>query len=324
MENARENAKKELEASEEAAQAKKPKDVDEEADDSEDENGEDDEGSSRESARSAAREEIAKRDREGAAIYDATADVSALPLRNIGVIMKRELRSYFDSVVAYIVLGVTMFAVGLWFFFIEEHGFWQVDRATMARMFEALPWLLGILVIPLFTMRSLAEEKRTGTIELLITLPIRDSEVILGKYFAALTMVLILFASTLLYPLAMFWWPWHLGPLDWGPIWTAYLGLVLYASAGTAIGLLYSCLTESQIIAFFLTAMTMAILEVFGLFVEALHGWQGDALAFVSFQSRFAPFGRGLIDTRAIIYFLSVTVLCLIVSFRSLESRKWS
>ncbi len=173
MENARENAKKGLEASEEAAQAKKPKDVDEESDDSEDEDGEDDDDrSSRESSRSAAREEIAKRGRED---FDATAAVSALPLRNIGVIMKRELRSYFDSVVAYIVLGVTMFAVGLWFFFIEEHGFWQVDRATMARLFEALPWLLGVLVIPLFTMRSLAEEKRTGTIELLITLPIRDS-----------------------------------------------------------------------------------------------------------------------------------------------------
>src|SRR5215469_2698758 len=133
MENARENAKKELEASEEAAEAKKPKAVEEESDDSDDEDGEDEEAASSDRARKVARDEILKRDIEGAGAYDTTAAVSALPLRNIGVIMKRELASYFDSVVAYIVLGVTMFAIGLWFFFIEEHGFWQVDRATMAR-----------------------------------------------------------------------------------------------------------------------------------------------------------------------------------------------
>ena len=179
-------------------------------------------------------------------------------------------------------------------------------------------------MLPLFTMRSLAEEKRTGTIELLITLPIRDSEVVVGKYLAALTMIVMLFVATLVYPIAMFYWPWHLGPLDWGPIWTAYLGLLLFSAAGTALGLLYSSLTESQIIAFFLTAVSMAGLQAMGLFVEALHGWRGDALAFISFQSRYLPFARGLIDTRAIIYFLSVTILCLIVSFRSLESRKWS
>jgi len=308
------------------AEAEDESEEDDESEDEEDEDDdeEDDERVTKDQARAIARREILKRDVEGETMYAAGVAVSALPLRNISTIMRRELRSYFDSLVAYIVLGGSMLAIGVWFFLVEEHGFWQVDRASMTRMFDGMPWALCALVIPLVTMRSLAEEKRTGTLELLITLPIRDSEVIMGKYLAAFLMTLLLFASSLLYPVLMFWWPWHLGPLDWGPIWAAYLGLTLFSAAGVAIGMLFSSITESQIIAFFLTAVTLLFLQITGLVVESVHGWLGDAIAFVSFQSRFAPFARGLVDTRAVLYFLSITVLALIIAFRSLESRKWS
>jgi len=187
-----------------------------------------------------------------------------------------------------------------------------------------MPWALAVLVIPLITMRALAEEKRSGTLELLITMPVRDSEVILGKYFAALAMATILLGTTLLYPIAMFMWPWHLGALDWGPVWTGYLGLFLFSGAGIAVGMLFSSITESQIIAFFLTAGTLLFLHIIGSVVESLHGLVGDAIAFVSFQTRFQPFERGLLDTRAVVYFLSISVICLLVAFRSLESRKWT
>jgi ABC-2 type transport system permease protein len=173
-------------------------------------------------------------------------------------------------------------------------------------------------------MRALAEEKRAGTIELLITLPVTDVDVIVGKYLAALAMIVILFIATLAYPIYMFVIPWHLGALDWGPVWAGYLGLFLYASAGTAVGMLFSSITDSQIIAFFLTFFTLVMLHLFGSFVEFLPNTLGDVLSFVSFQARYAPFERGLIDTRAVVYFISVAVLCLLVAFRSLESRKWS
>ena len=245
--------------------------------------------------------------------------------KNSMTIARRETRSYFDSLIAYVVIGGSTLAMGIYFFLVQQGGFWQTDRASMSRMFEFLPWMLAVLVIPLVTMRALAEERRSGTLELLITLPVRDSEVILGKYFAALFMCVILFAITLLYPLALFsGLPWHLGALDWGPVWSGYLGLLLFSAAGVAVGMLFSSLTESQIIAFFLTAGVLLFLYVIGGVVETWQGAAGDVVAFVSFQTRFLPFSKGLVDTRAIIYFVSIAIICLLVAFRSLESRKWS
>jgi ABC-2 type transport system permease protein len=246
--------------------------------------------------------------------------------RNVYTIAVRELRSYFDSLVAYVVLGGSMAALGLYFFtdLPLTPSFWRIDRASMSHMFEFFPLWLSVIVIPLVTMRALAEEKRSGTLELLITMPVRDSEVILGKYLGALAMLVILFAATALYPIAMFKWPWSLGPLDPGPVTAGYLGLVLFSMAGLAVGLLMSSITESQIIAFFVTAFVLTILCGMGYFAEGVRGWMGDAMSFVSFQSRFSGFERGLIDTKAIVFFLSVAVICLLFAFRSLESRKWS
>jgi ABC-2 type transport system permease protein len=196
----------------------------------------------------------------------------------------------------------------------------------MGEMFTLLPPLLSVLVIPAITMRSLAGEKGSGTLELLITMPVKDSEVILGKYLSAFLSVLILLGLTLLYPIAMFKWPWQLGPLDWGPVWAGYLGCIFFAGAGIGIGLMVSSLTESDVMAFFITLGTLVLLYAVGSMVSVVQSWQGvgDAISFVSFQSRYQSFARGLIDTRAVVYFTSVALLCLLVSFRSLESRKWS
>ncbi|APS00713.1 ABC transporter permease subunit [Pajaroellobacter abortibovis] len=244
-------------------------------------------------------------------------------MKNTFTIAQRELRAYFDSLVAYVVVGLSMIGLGA-YFFLYRGGVWQVDRASIGLMFEFLPWILTIIVIPLVTMRAIAEEKRSGTFELLITLPVTDSEVILGKYLGALGMTFVLLAMTFLYPVVMFVWPWHLGALDWGPVWSGYLGLSLFCAAGVAVGLLFSSLTESQVIAFFFTAALLGFLYAIGGLTEGTRSVFGDVIAFTSFQSRFIPFSRGLIDTRAIVYFLSITVLCLLIAFRSLESRKWS
>jgi ABC-2 type transport system permease protein len=240
-------------------------------------------------------------------------------------IARRELAAYFNSVVTYIVIGASMIVLGL-YFFMYKGGFWQVDRVSMQRMFDSLPWALCVLVIPLFTMRALADEKRVGTIELLITMPVKDSEVILGKYLAALAIVTLQLALVVAYPIAMFKWPWHLGELDWGAFWVGMVGLFFLSAAGTAVGLMYSSFTDSQILSLFATILTLGALFGVGQLsaVESLQGWPGDAISFISLQSRFEPFARGLLDTRAVVYFVSIAALCLIVAFHALERRKWA
>jgi ABC-2 type transport system permease protein len=251
-------------------------------------------------------------------------------MRNIMIIARRDLRAQFNSPVAYVVIGGSMLLLGVLFFLVPHTGnvllgsFWEIDRASMDQMFLFLPPLMSLFVIPAITMRSIAAEKSSGTLELLITMPVRDSEVILGKYLASCVLVVILLAASLLYPIVLFWAPWHLGTLDWGPIWSGYLGCLMFSFAAVGVGLMLSSLTDSDVIAFFLTASILCVLYAVGWMASLLPGAVGDTISFFSFQTRYQSFARGLIDSRAIVYFLSVGILCLLVSFRSLESRKWS
>ena len=239
------------------------------------------------------------------------------------IIAKREFRSYFDSPIAYIVICLSFFALGLMFFFLNG-GFWQLDRASIARLFESTPMGLSFLVVPVVTMRLLAEERRSGTLEMLITLPVKDSDVVLGKYLGALGLVLVLVLSTLAYPLVMFKFPWNLGPLDGGPVASGYLGMVLFSAAAVAVGLLISALTESQAVAFFITFFVLGALWLFGDLASKAGGTLAIVLNYVSFQSRLNNFWRGLIDSRDVVFFLTVTVVSLMVAFRALERRKWA
>lgn len=244
-------------------------------------------------------------------------------VRNTWTIARRELASYFNSPLAYIVISLSLVGFGV-HFFLYQGGVWQIDRASTARLFAFAPGVLCFLTIPLFTMRSLSEEKRVGTLELLITLPVRDSEVILGKFFGAFGMLFFQIVLLVGYPFAMFVWPWHLGAFDWGPFWASMVGLLLMSSAGIALGVMFSGFTENQILSFFLTALTLAVLFYVGEVVQYVQGTPGDVISFFSFQTRFEPFARGIIDTRAVVYFLSITVIALLQAFRTLESRKWS
>jgi ABC-2 type transport system permease protein len=175
------------------------------------------------------------------------------------------------------------------------------------------------------TMRLLAEEKRTGTLEMLITLPVKDHEVILGKFLGAWGLILVLIASTAVYPLFMFKFPWHLGALDGGPVLAGYIGLLLYSAAAVSIGLLISALTDSQVIAFFITFVILFGLHFIGFTVDGIKSELGrNVISFISFDTQLAPFARGMINTRNVIYFLSITVGCLMAAFRALERRKWA
>lgn len=310
------DSKKKLLASEDAAE--KNRDDDHDEDDRDDEDEDDDDKPNGTSSKRAS-------------FDSAPAEKMILnrpsSARMIWTLAKREIGANLNSAITYIVIAASLVVVGLYFFFYKG-GFWQVDRATMARMFDSLPFALCFLTIPLFTMRSLSDEKRVGTIELLITMPVKDSEVILGKFIGSLAMVTLQITLLVAYPLVMFSRVsfWHLGNLDWGPFWVGMMGLFLLSMAGTAIGVMWSSFTESQILSYFATMLTLVALYALGsvTIVEFLQGWPGDAISFISLQSRFEPFARGLIDSRAVIYFLSLTTLGLVVAFRSLESRKWS
>ena len=238
-------------------------------------------------------------------------------------IARREFRSYFDSPLAYVVVCLSLFVLGLWFF-VGPPKFWQVDRATLLALFESLPFGL-IIVSSVVTMRVLAEEKRSGTLEMLITLPVKDSEVILGKYLGALGLVLSFLAATLAYPLLMFApAAWGLGSLDAGPVVAAYVGLTLFAAAVVAVGMAVSSYTDSQVVAFFLTIIVLVLLYWVGDLGALLGGPIGDVAAALSFKEHVMSFPRGLIDSRDVVFFLSFTILPLMLAFRSLESRKWT
>ncbi len=241
-------------------------------------------------------------------------------------IAKREFRSYFNSPIAYVVICLGLLALGL-VFFNYAGGFWQANRASLMQLFVQIPRGLSWLVIPVITMRLLAEEKRSGTLEMLITLPVRDYEVILGKFLGAWGLILVLIASTAVYPLVMFGGaPWDLGALDSGPIVTGYLGLVIYSAAAVAIGLLISALTDSQIIAFFITFVVLFLLHFLGsgITLDILPAKAELVVAFISFDTRLTGFVRGMIDARDVIYFATITVGCLVASFWALERRKWA
>lgn len=238
-------------------------------------------------------------------------------------IAKREFRSYFDSPVAYVVICLSFLALGV-MFFMYQGGFWQLDRATLQPLFNYAPKGLSVLVVPVITMRLMAEERRSGTLEMLITLPVKDSDVILGKFLGAFGLVLVLLAGSISYPLFMFKFPWSLGPLDMGPVWSGYVGLFLYSAAAVSVGLLVSSLTESQAVSFFVTFMVLLAFSFSGDVADNMSGAVAGVINYVSFQSRMNGFMRGLIDTRDVIFFLSITVLSLMISFRALERRKWA
>lgn len=237
-------------------------------------------------------------------------------------IARREFRSYFDSPLAYVVICLSLVLLGIGFF-VWPRPFWQVDRATMEPLFETVLYLL-VLVVPVVTMKSLAEEKRSGTLEMLITLPVKDAEVILGKYLGALGLVATFLVMTALYPILMFKSVWHLGPLDTGPVLSGYVGLLLVAAAAVAIGLLVSSVTESQVIAFFVTFIAMLVVTLVDRAAALLPSVLGTPLRMLSFSEHYASFGRGLVDTTDVVFFVSLAVMALLIAFRSLESRKWS
>ncbi|MEA2064261.1 MAG: ABC transporter permease subunit, partial [Gemmatimonadota bacterium] len=170
-----------------------------------------------------------------------------------------------------------------------------------------------LFMMPLITMKPYSEERKTGTIELLLTYPLSDLEIMLGKFFACFTLLLVMMALTLVYPLFLVLY----SQPELGTLASGYLGLILMAASFIALGLFISSLTENQIIA---AVATFAILLLFWIL-----RWVGasELLAYLSVLEHFNNFSQGLIDTRDVVYYLSFTVLWLFMTLRVLESKKW-
>jgi ABC-2 type transport system permease protein len=234
-------------------------------------------------------------------------------MRNTLVIARRELRSLFDSPVAYIVVVAFLLVAG-WMFF---SALFLIGRADLRSFFQPSPFspsMLLVILAPAITMRLVAEERKTGTIELLTTMPLRDLDVIAGKFLAALGLIAAALGVTLVYAFSVA----SLGDLDWGPVLSGYLGMLLFASALLGLGLLCSTFTSNQIVAFIVAFLIGAALY----FVYWLQFFVPEGLApvleFVSISSHLDNMARGVVDSRDVLYYLSLAGGTLFLAERSL------
>jgi ABC-2 type transport system permease protein len=235
-------------------------------------------------------------------------------LNNVGPIFRRELRSSFDSPVAYVVIIVFLAIIG-WFF---TSNLFFINLATMRVVFDLVP-LVFLFFVPAVTMRLLAEEKKSGTLELLATRPVRDVEIVLGKFFAAWALVGAALLPTLCYLFTLM----AFGRPDLGPVVTGYLGLLLMGGAYSAIGLFASSLTENQIIAFilgFLIVLALFLLDKVLMYIPAAFA---STFEYLAIDTHFSNIARGVIDSRDVIYFASLLGISLLLTTVSLERRKW-
>ena len=254
-------------------------------------------------------------------------------MQNIPAIWHREMKSYFVSPVAYVVLTIFLILAGLFFFGnLAEVVQYTLSQAQMGQagqpidapayvvrtLFDTLNVIL-LFLIPMLTMRLFAEERKQKTLELLLTAPISNIEAILGKYLASLTFFAILLASTAftISPLFIY------GQPDVKPILSAYLGLFLYGAALLALGLFISTLTENQIVAVVITFGVSLTFWMFSIFGSSATGTARDVIGYISITSHLDDFIKGVIDTSHIIYYITFAFVWLFLAYRSLESMRW-
>lgn len=223
------------------------------------------------------------------------------------IIMRRELKSYFSSPTAYIVTGLFLIISGLVFF----STFYLQNRAELRNFFSLLPILLSFFV-PALTMRLFAEEKRVGSIETLMTLPVNEFQVVTGKFLASFIGTLIMILPTLFYVVtaAVF------GDPDYGPIIGGYIGAIFLCACFTSIGLFASSITKNQIIAFFIGFIICILLTMIDTFMIFLPSSLVNFVSYLSANSHFTSISRGIIDTRDVIYFISLTAFFLSLTVR--------
>ncbi|MEA2572915.1 MAG: gliding motility-associated transport system permease protein [Chloroflexia bacterium] len=235
-------------------------------------------------------------------------------MRNALYVASKELRSYFVSPIAYIIVAFWLVITGLFFTSSATAG-----DASMRNVFGVIPILL-LLISPALTMRLLAEESRTGTLELLLTAPVKDWSVVVGKFLGALGLYIAMMFLTILYPLILLLFR---GDPDWGPIWSGYLGLLLLGMAFLSVGLFASSLTSNQILSAVIALAILLVLFIITVLTSNVAPNVAAILAKLSIGDRYDPFTRGIVDLTDVVYFLTFTGAVLFITVQIVEARRY-
>ncbi len=253
-------------------------------------------------------------------------------MSNVIAIAHKELRSYFASPIAYVVLAA--FALIFGFFYKVILDWFAMQSMQMAGMGGGGPMnvnqmMIGplmqnaavvlLFLVPMITMRLYAEEKKTGTIELLLTSPVSDLQIIFGKFLGALGLYATMLAVTLLDILFLF----RYGTPEWRPILTGYLGMLLLGGCFIAVGLLISSLTRNQIVAGAITFVVFLLLWVVNWMTDFSSGNVGTVLNYLSINSHLDDFVKGIVDTKHVIYYLSFITFGLFLTYKAVDSERW-
>ena len=249
-------------------------------------------------------------------------------MRRTLILARRELSAYFFSPIAYVIGSLFLLMVGVIFLWGVRIPFLKIDlqpvfcggaESTLRPLFDVLAYGL-VVVVPLLTMRLLAEEFHTGTIETLMTAPVTDAQVVLGKFLGAMGLYLVLLASTIVFLILVV----IFGQPDWGVAVLGYIGMILLGAAYVSVGLFASTLTRHQLVAglvgiAILTFMTAGV-YLLVLIVPAEHA---QTVGRLNMMTYFSDFSKGIFDTRSLVFFVSVTAFFLFLSVKVLESRRW-
>ena len=240
-------------------------------------------------------------------------------------IYTKEIQTFFSGLTGYIVLIVFLVMTGMFMWVISNTSVLNYNYASLGQLFSIAP-LVFIFLIPAVTMQSFAEEKQQRTMEFLTTKPLRDTDIILGKFAACLTLVFVAILPTLIYYYSIVQLGSPIGNIDSGAVLGSYIGLMFLAGGFTAIGLLMSSLTSNQIIAFILAAFAcFTIYWVFDFIStqDIFYGKSDDLVKYIGMEYHYDNISKGRIDSKDIIYFLSIIVLFIWLTKISLDKRKW-
>ena len=225
---------------------------------------------------------------------------------------KKELQSYFDSPVAYVVLSIFLLMTG-WFF---SNGLFLENTASLRSVFDIVPFIF-LFFIPAITMSTFAEERRAGTLELLLTMPVRDWQVILGKLMAVTLFLLVAIGMTLIYTFAVA----SLGDVDFGATFGGYLGLFLLGMTCGSIGIMASSMTRNQIVAFILGFGIIFVLYLMDKVTAFVPGSMASVIQYLGTDFHYQNLLRGVVDTRDVLYYFSMTAFAGLVTMYSLARR---
>ncbi len=250
-------------------------------------------------------------------------------MRNVVAIADKELRSYFASPIGYVLIGFFALLFG-WFFYVylgffirsseqmQGGGAPNVNQDMISGLLQNAAVII-LFALPMITMRTYAEEKRSGTIELLLTSPVTDMQIILGKFIGAMGLYASMLAVTLLYIAILF----LLGKPEWRPIATGYLGLLLRGGCFISVGLLISSLTKNQIVAGFMTFVVFLMLWVINWIADSSSPTTREIVNYLSVTEHLNDFVRGILDTKHIVYYLSFITFGLFLTAKSVDSERW-